>query len=71
MRDKLQELLMDSVMRSTNVRLEVGTAHRYNVEDTIQINGHPLIITRFVSARLHRWAMPTSKRTIGAMRRST
>ena len=31
-------------MRSTNVRLEVGTAHRYNVEDTIQIDGRPLII---------------------------
>ena len=31
-------------MRSTNVRLEVGTAHRYNVKDTIQINGHALII---------------------------
>jgi hypothetical protein len=30
--------------RSTNERLEVGTAHRYNVENTIQINGHALII---------------------------
>jgi len=31
-------------MNRTDFRLEVGTAHRYNVEDTIQINGHALII---------------------------
>ena len=31
-------------MRNTNIRLEVGTAHRYNVEATKQTNGHALII---------------------------
>jgi len=39
-----------SSTRSTNVRLEVGTAHRYNEGDTIQISDHALIIyaVRFV-----------------------
>ena len=39
-----------SSTRNTNVRLEVGAAHRYNLVDTIQINDHALIIyaVRFV-----------------------
>ena len=36
--------------RSTNVRLEVGIAHRYNVGETIQINDHTfnIYLVRFV-----------------------
>jgi hypothetical protein len=38
------KLLSPRSSAATNVRLEVGTARRYIVEVTIQINNHELII---------------------------
>ncbi len=44
MSDTLQEALIKCLRRVAFVCLEVGTAHRYTVGDTIHINDNALII---------------------------
>ena len=48
--DKLKDALIWRLQRIAYLCLEVGTAHRYNVGETIQLNDHALIIypARFV-----------------------
>jgi hypothetical protein len=41
----------------------VGIAHRRDVADTIQVNNNTFAFNGVVSSTLHRWAVPTSKRT--------
>jgi hypothetical protein len=50
MSDTLQEALIKCLRRVANVCLEVGTAHRYAVGCTIQVNDNAFIIyaVRFV-----------------------
>jgi len=52
--------------RSTNVRLEVGTAHRYPVENTIQLNDNAVIIypVRFVQVVPGGRCPPLNKRIL-------